>query len=61
LALFAVDPAPLVVTRFDQISPARRRDGSSQRTGGGEVAVLGVALILYVAAIVALAHALARE
>jgi hypothetical protein len=33
----------------------------SEGPGGGEVAVLGVALILYVAAIVALAHALARE
>jgi len=57
----AVDRAPHVVARFDQISPVRRRDGSSRRTGGGETAVLGVALILYVAAIVALAHALARE
>jgi hypothetical protein len=32
-----------------------------QGAAGEEVSVLGVALILYVAAIVALAHALARE
>jgi hypothetical protein len=61
LALFAVDHAPLVVTRFDLVSPARPAKVLIAGPGGGEVAVLGVALILYVAAIVALAHALARE
>jgi len=51
-----------VVTRFDPVSPAAPAGAiRSGVAGGEEVPVLGVALILYVAAIVALAHALARE
>jgi hypothetical protein len=61
----AVDLSPPVVRRFGEIFPGATRiaapGGRPDRAGGGDEDVLFVAIILYSAAIVAVAHALARD